>query len=83
MKGTIRMVQKNDKKKKMRPIVKRERARFLEGIKQIDTNNIELLSKFLTEHGRIIPARLTGISAKEQRKVRRAICRARIMGLLP
>lgn len=77
------MAQKDDKKKKMRPIVKRERARFLEGIKQIDTNNIELLSKFLTEHGRIIPARLTGVSAKEQRKIRRAIHRARIMGLLP
>ena len=75
------MAQKN--KKKMKTSVKRKRARFLEGIKQIDTDNIELLSKFLTEHGRIIPARLTGVSSKEQRKIRKAIHRARIMGLLP
>jgi len=71
------------KNKKAKTSVKRKRARFLEGIKQIDTNNIELLSKFLTEHGRIIPARLTGVSSKEQRKIRKAIHRARIMGLLP
>jgi len=37
----------------------------------------------MTERGKILPARLTGANAQQQRQVKRAIRRARVMGLLP
>jgi small subunit ribosomal protein S18 len=49
----------------------------------VDYKDYELLRKFLTERGKIMPRRLTGLSAKQQRAVRRAIERARVLGLLP
>jgi small subunit ribosomal protein S18 len=58
-------------------------SRYLEGVKDIDPNNYELLGKFVTDHGKIIPSRLTGASAKQQRQIKRAVRRARVMGLLP
>ena len=48
----------------------------------IDYKNVELLSRFVMECGRISPARLTGLSAKLQRKVTREIKRARFLGFL-
>ena len=44
---------------------------------------MELLKKFITETGKIIPARMTGTSAKYQRQLTRAIKRARLLALLP
>ncbi|MEK9541203.1 MAG: 30S ribosomal protein S18, partial [Gammaproteobacteria bacterium] len=41
------------------------------------------LKKFITETGKIIPARMTGTSAKYQRQLTRAIKRARLLALLP
>jgi len=61
----------------------KKRFRHLEGIKEVDPNDYELLRKFLTEHGKIVPARLTGVPAKLQRKIKDAVRRARNMGLLP
>jgi small subunit ribosomal protein S18 len=61
----------------------RRRARALEGVKHIDLRDCDLLRKFVTDHGKIIPARLSGVSAAQQRKIRRGIRRARVMGLLP
>jgi small subunit ribosomal protein S18 len=58
-------------------------SRHLEGVKSIDARNYELLGRFLTDHGKIIPGRLTGASAKQQRQIKRAIRRARVMGVLP
>ena len=60
----------------------RKRSRYLEGVTDIDPDNYEFLSKFLTEHGKIIPARLTGATAKQQRQIKAAVRRARVMGLL-
>ncbi len=60
----------------------RKRSHFVEGIKDIDANDIEFLRKFITEHGKIIPSRLTGATAKQQRKIKIAIRRARVMGFL-
>jgi len=51
-------------------------------IKEIDPNNAEFLRQFLTDHGKIIPARLAGLNAKQQRQVQRGIRRCRVMGLL-
>ena len=52
-------------------------------IEYIDYKNVELLKRFISERGKILPRRVTGTSAKNQRKLTVAIKRARIMGLLP
>jgi small subunit ribosomal protein S18 len=53
------------------------------GIKEIDYKDIENLLKFITERGKILPRRITGVSAKNQKKLATAIKRARHMALLP
>lgn len=45
--------------------------------------NAELLSKFTTETGKILPRRVTGVSAKLHRKINRAIKQSRSMNLMP
>ena len=52
-------------------------------IEVVDYKDTELLKRFISERGKILPRRVTGTSAKNQRKVANAIKRARIMGLLP
>lgn len=52
-------------------------------ITRIDYKDVDLLKKFISERGKILPRRVTGTSAKWQRKLTVAIKRARIMGLLP
>ena len=49
----------------------------------IDFTDTELLKKFVTDRGKILPRRATGTSAKWQRKLATAIKRARHMALLP
>nr|WP_202593690.1 30S ribosomal protein S18 [Criblamydia sequanensis] len=53
------------------------------GIKHIDYKDIDTLSKFITERGKILPRRITGVSAHYQRQLARAVKRARHMALLP
>ena len=48
-----------------------------------DYKNIDVLRQFITETGKIVPARVTGISASNQRKVTKSIKIARILALLP
>lgn len=48
----------------------------------VDINDIELLKHFVTEYGKIIPARITGVTAEQQRQIKRGVRRARNMGLL-
>ena len=52
-------------------------------IDYVDYKDVDLLKRFISERGKILPRRVTGTSAKNQRKVAKAIKRARIMGLLP
>ena len=52
-------------------------------IEYIDYKDTELLKRFISERGKILPRRVTGTGAKNQRKLTIAIKRARIMGLLP
>jgi small subunit ribosomal protein S18 len=59
-----------------------KRRRVVEGMTEINLKDPEILRKFITDHGKIMPTRITGLNAKNQRKVRRAIHRARVMGLL-
>ena len=58
-------------------------AKYLEGVKHIDYKDHELLRRFMTERGKIVPSRTTGTTAKQQRQIKKAIRRARVMGLLP
>ena len=50
---------------------------------EIDYKNIELLSRFVSERGRIMPSRISSISAKKQRRLALAIKRARMLALMP
>ena len=49
----------------------------------IDYKDVELLRKFITERGKILPRRITGLTARQQRDMNRAIKRARMVDLLP
>ena len=53
------------------------------GITHIDYKDVDLLRKFVSERGKILPRRVTGTNAKYQRKLTIAIKRARQMALLP
>lgn len=50
---------------------------------QIDYKNVDLLRRFTTDRGKILPRRITGTCAKHQRSISREIRRARIIALLP
>ncbi len=60
----------------------RRRLKVLDGLKSVNTEDYDFLRQFVTEHGKIIPARLTGASAKQQRAIRRGVRRARVIGLV-
>ena len=49
----------------------------------IDYKDIKLLQRFISERGKIVPSRITAVSAPKQRELARAIKRARFLGLLP
>ncbi|MDB1135135.1 30S ribosomal protein S18 [Candidatus Anaplasma sp. TIGMIC] len=49
----------------------------------IDYKNKALLSKFVSEYGRVLPSRITSVSARKQKLLARAIKRARFLALLP
>ncbi|RMH33028.1 MAG: 30S ribosomal protein S18 [Acidobacteria bacterium] len=49
----------------------------------IDWKDVKFLEQFIPERGKIMPRRISGVSAREQRLIARAIKRARIMALLP
>ena len=54
-----------------------------EGGLKIDYKDVKMLSRYISEKGKIIPSRITSVSAKKQRELARAIKRARYLGLLP
>jgi small subunit ribosomal protein S18 len=63
---------------------KRKRCPFTaENFKYIDYKDVETLSKFITERGKILPRRITGVSAYYQRRLAKAIKLARHVALLP
>ena len=63
---------------------KRKRCPFTEaGLKQIDYKDIDTLTQFITERGKILPRRITGVSHHFQQLLSQAVKRARYMALLP
>jgi small subunit ribosomal protein S18 len=54
-----------------------------EGAPKIDYMDTKLLSRYISERGKIVPSRITAVSAKKQRDLAQAIKRSRFLGLLP
>ena len=52
------------------------------GSPEIDYKDIRLLSRYITEKGKIIPSRITGVSRKKQKELAKAIKRARFLSLI-
>ncbi|MHB1217961.1 MAG: 30S ribosomal protein S18 [Alphaproteobacteria bacterium] len=50
---------------------------------KIDYKDVRMLSRFISERGKIVPSRITAVSNKKQRELTKAIKRARYLGLLP
>ncbi len=50
---------------------------------KIDYKDVRTLGRFISERGKIVPSRITAVSAKKQRELAKAIKRARILSLLP
>ncbi len=50
---------------------------------KIDYKDTRLLQRYMSERGKIVPSRITAVSAKKQRELAKAIKRARFLGLLP
>jgi small subunit ribosomal protein S18 len=65
-------------------IKKEKYCRFRKsGIKYVDYKNPDFLLKFINEQGKILPRRVTGTSQKYQKKVNKAVKRARHLAILP
>ncbi len=70
-------MEKNDKEKE------EDKGSGIGDIEYIDYKDTELLLRFINEQGKILPRRITNITAKQQRQLTRAIKRARHLALLP
>ena len=68
----------------MRRAPKRKVCAFcVEKVEAIDYKDVTKLKRYITEKGKIVPRRTSGVCAHHQRELATAIKRARIMGLLP
>ncbi len=68
-----------------RPFMRRRKACPFTGSNapKIDYKDLKLLQRYVSERGKIVPSRITAVSAKHQRKLSQAIKRARFLALLP
>ena len=68
-----------------RPFYRRRKTCPFSGDKapKIDYKDVKLLQSYVSERGKMVPSRITAVSAKKQRELARAIKRARFLGLLP
>ncbi|MFQ5533864.1 MAG: 30S ribosomal protein S18 [Sphingomonadales bacterium] len=68
-----------------RPFFRRRKSCPFSGANasKIDFKDIKLLSRYISERGKIVPSRITAVSAKKQRELAKAIKRARNLALLP
>ena len=62
---------------------RRRRAKLRVKASEIDYKNVDLLKRFVSDKGRINPSRVTGANANLQRKIAKAIKRARNIALIP
>ena len=68
-----------------RPFFRRRKTCPFSGsdAQKIDYKDVKLLSRYISERGKIVPSRITAVSAKKQRELAKAIKRARNIALLP
>ena len=63
---------------------RRKYCRFTaEGITEVDYKDLELLKAYISETGKIVPSRISAVSAKKQRDLATAIKRSRFLALMP
>lgn len=75
---------KAEERKKFKKQSKKKVCTFcVDKVESIDYKDVNKLRKFVTEKGKILPRRQTGVCAEHQRELTEAIKRARIMALLP
>ncbi len=74
---------KDAKRKSFKTSKKKVCIFCVDKIKEIDYKDVARLRRFITEKGKMLPRRQTGVCAKHQRSLATAIKRARIMALLP
>ncbi|MBK9217087.1 MAG: 30S ribosomal protein S18 [Uliginosibacterium sp.] len=81
----FRPTKKKDERGGNRGLFKRRKfCRFsAEKIEEIDYKDVEILKDFITETGKIMPARITGTKTGYQRQLSTAIKRARFLALMP
>jgi small subunit ribosomal protein S18 len=71
---------KSDRQDRMETGVRRRSAPAKTEL--IDYNDVDVLRRYVTEYGKIIPARITGVTAHQQRQIKKGVRRARNMGLM-
>jgi small subunit ribosomal protein S18 len=64
-------------------VSKKQKTALIDLNQKIDYKNVDLLQLFVTEQGKILPRRATGVTVQQQRKLAKAIKRARILSLFP
>ncbi len=80
---TVRVVSKGATVR--RPFFRRRKSCPFSGpsAPKIDYKDVRLLQRFISERGKMVPSRITAVSAKKQRELSRAIKRARFLALIP
>nr|BED43238.1 ribosomal protein S18 [Pyropia sp. Myanmar_A]BED43435.1 ribosomal protein S18 [Pyropia sp. Myanmar_B]BED43632.1 ribosomal protein S18 [Pyropia sp. Myanmar_C] len=63
--------------------VYKKRISPIKPTESVNYQDTDLLRKFITEQGKILPKRSTGLTSKQQKKLTKAIKQARILALLP
>ncbi|MCD6530914.1 30S ribosomal protein S18 [bacterium] len=78
------MAVRKRKKKKKKNLQRKKPCPFcLDPTLDIDYKNVEVLSRFVSEKGKIVPRRNSGVCAKHQRRLAKEIKRARFLALIP
>jgi len=82
--ATEQVAPQKDGKKFVKRIPRKKVCAFCQAkVDEIDYKDVNTLKKYVTEGGKILPRRMTGVCAKHQRVLANAIKRARIVDLLP
>jgi small subunit ribosomal protein S18 len=75
---------KKTNNRRFRPFVRKKVCYLCQvGANHIDYKNVELLTKFISHNGKILPRRVTGACTRHQRMIANAVKRARIVALIP
>lgn len=79
-----KVVEGDDKTKKIKRVQKKKVCQFcIDKVEHIDYKDVTKLRRYITEKGKIVPRRTSGVCAMHQRELTTAIKRARYMVLLP